>query len=108
MEAVLSFAPKGRRETQWVDEPARDPELTIPALIWNALGINFVLVSALLAAGMIFAIDLAMAAIVALGLSLLTWACAALVLIPVWLISLRRRLRQDAAADSLHDSWLDE
>ena len=93
---------------QQVDEQTDALEATISRLILNAAAINFVLVAAWLTAGMIFAVDLAMAAVVALKFSVLTWACAALVLIPVWLVSQGRRLRQDTAAESLHDSWLDE
>jgi len=93
---------------QQVDEQTDVPQATISRLILNAAAINFVLVSVWLAAGMIFAVDLAMAAFVALGFSALTWGCAALVLIPVWLVTLGGRLRQDTADESLHDSWLDE
>jgi hypothetical protein len=57
---------------------------------------------------MIFAVDLRMAAGVALGFSVLCWGCLAMVLIPVGLITLGERLRQDTVAESLHDSWLDE
>ena len=67
-----------------------------PELILNAAAINLVLVSAWLAAAMIFAVDLVMAAVLALGFSALIWGSAALVLIPVGLISLVRRPRQDA------------
>jgi hypothetical protein len=91
-----------------VDEQIAAPKTSISGLIWNAVAINFVLVSAFLTAGMIFAVDLAKAASAAVGFSLLAWACAALVLVPVWLISLGRQVDQDTPAETLHDSWLDE
>ena len=93
---------------QQVDEQTDAPQATVSRWVLNAAAINFVLVSAWLAAGMIFAVDLAMAAFVALGFSALCWACAALVLIPVWLVTLGGRHRQETEAESLHDSWLDE
>ncbi len=98
----------GGYEMQQVDELAEASPATISQWIRNAAAINLVLVSALLAAGMIFAVDLAMAASVALGFSVLAWACAAVVFIPVWLISLGRQRHQAMEAESLHDSWLDE
>jgi hypothetical protein len=93
---------------QQVEEQTDVPQATVSRWVLNAAAINFVLVSAWLAAGMIFAVDLAMAAGLALGFSVLCWGCGALVLIPVWLVTLGGRLRQDTAAESLHDSWLDE
>jgi hypothetical protein len=93
---------------QQVDEQIDAPQASISRWVLNAAAINFVLVSAWLAAAMIFAVDLAMAAGLALRFSVLGWGCAALILIPAWLVNLGGRLREDAAADSLHDSWLDE
>jgi hypothetical protein len=88
---------------QQVDEQTDAPSATISRLIWSAVAINVVLVSALLTAGLIFAVDFAMAADVALKFSVLTWG----VLIPVGLLSLGRQVRQETPAEPLHDSWLD-
>jgi hypothetical protein len=93
---------------QQVDEQTGAPQVTISRWVVNAAAINLVLASAWLVAGMIFAVDLGMAAVLALGFSVLTWACAALVLVPVWLVSLARRPGQETSADPLHDSWLDQ
>ena len=90
-----------------VDEQTDVPQTTVSGLLLNAAAINVVLVAALFTAGLIFAVNLATAAVVALAFSVVAWACAALVLIPVGLAP-GRRLRQDAEAELMHDSWLDD
>jgi hypothetical protein len=97
-----------RRELYRVDAPAGVSATPIAVWLRNAVAINFVLVAALVTAGMIFAVNPATVVGAALGFSLLAWALAALVLIPAGLISLARRLRRDTPMDALHDSWLDE
>jgi len=74
-----------------------------------AAAINLVMLLAIPTAGMVFAVDhLAEVTLVLFGLSFVAWAGAAMILVPLWLISRIHRPGQAPPDDPLHDIWLDE
>jgi hypothetical protein len=81
----------------------------IYGIVWYAAALHLVTLAALLAAGMLFAVDdLATIRAVVSGLSIAIWGGAVLILLVVGLISLVRWLGQAPPADPLHDVWMDE
>jgi hypothetical protein len=91
-------------EEQQTDEA---PRLTLFEWVRNAAATNLVLLLAWVTSGLIFAADPAMALMSGLELTALAWCAAAPFLLPIWLVSLLSR-PQEAAEETLHDSWLDD
>jgi hypothetical protein len=82
---------------------------SINGIVWYATALHLVTLAALLAAGMLFAVDdLATIKAVVSGLSIAIWGGAVLILLVVGVITLVRWLGQAPPADPLQDAWLDE
>jgi hypothetical protein len=91
------------------EKPTIAPRAAAYANVWHAAALHIVLLMALLAAGMIFAVnDWATVKAVVAGLSLAIWGVAALILIPVGLVWLLEWMRPSPSEEPLHDAWLDE
>jgi hypothetical protein len=80
----------------------------IYGVLWYAAALNALLLAAILASGMIFAVEhLVEVVAIILVCSLVVWGYLALILLPVWVISRLIGFRLDPPEDPLHDAWLD-
>jgi len=94
---------------QRINERTDRLRAAIYGVVWYAAVLHLVSLSALLAAGMLFAVnDFATVRAVVSGISLAIWGIAASILAPLGLIALVRWLGKAKRADPLHDPWLDE